>query len=371
MNFRLPGPTPLPPAVLAAMQGEMISHRGSAFTELFRETLARAREVHRTAGDVLIWPGSGSAGWEIAVVNLLSPGAPVLATICGDFGARFARVAEVFGLDVRRLEAPWGAAITPAALRQALAENREVKAVFLTHNETSTGVTNPLPELAAVVREHGALVVVDAVSAAGALPLETDAWGLDFVLSGSQKAWMCPPGLAIVAIGPRAWAAYERSTFPRYIWDIGAARRSAVDGMTPATPPLTLVYAYRAALGLILDEGIEAVWERHVRLGTLTRAGVREMGLELFADPAFASNTVTAFRPPPGMSGKGLLERLRRDFAVEAQSGQGDLADSLVRFGHMGWATEADLRQALSALAAALTTGHALTLDEAGGSGRR
>lgn len=351
INFRLPGPTPLPPAVLAAMQREMIPHRGPAFTALFSETLTLARQVHRTEAEVLVWPGTGSAGWEIAIVNLLAPGDKVLAAVCGNFGERFADVGVTFGLDVRRLDIPWGQAITPEALHGALAEQGDVRAVFLTHNETSTGVTNPLPELAAVVREHGALVVVDAVSSAGALPLETDAWGLDFVLSGSQKAWMCPPGLVIAAVGERAWAATERAGFPRFFWDMRAARRSAAQGMTMTTPPLTMLFAYHAALGLIVEEGLERVWRRHRALGELTRAGIREIGLELFADPAYASDTVTAFRPPVGASASEVLERLRRDYAVEAQAGQGALADSLLRLGHMGWAHEAELRDALAALA--------------------
>lgn len=349
-NFRLPGPTPLPPAVLAAMQREMIPHRGPAFKALFKETLRMAREVHRSDGDVLVWPGTGSAGWEIAIVNLLSPGDPVLATVCGDFGERFARVGAAFGLDVRRLDAPWGTAVTPDALAAALNQHADVKAVFLTHNETSTGVTNPLPALARIVNDHGALAIVDAVSSAGGLPLETDAWGLDFVLSGSQKAWMCPPGLVIAAIGGRAWEAHARSRLPRFFWDIAAAKRSAAEAMTPTTPPLTLLYAYHAALELILGEGLEDVWARHRALGELTRGEVRALGLELFADPAFASDTVTALRPPPGIGAGALLDVLRREHGVEAQGGQGHLTDAIVRIGHMGWAHEPELRQALAAL---------------------
>ena len=352
VNFRLPGPTPLPPPVLAAMQRPMIAHRGPAFRALYAETLALAREVHRTDHPVLLWPGTGSAGWEVAIVNLLAPGDPVLATVCGAFGDRFAQVGGTLGLDVRRLDAPWGRAIEPTALRQSLQDNPDVKAVFLTHNETSTGVTNPLRELAAEVRDHGALVVVDSVSGAGALPLETDAWGLDFVLSGSQKAWMCPPGLLIAAIGPRAWAAAAESGYPRFFWDIRAARASAEQGMTPTTPPLTLVYAFRAALGMMLEEGMERVWERHRRLGELTRAGVEMAGLRLFAEAGARSDSVTAFLPPEGVTASAFLDRLRRDHAVEAQGGQGHLADSLVRIGHMGWAHEAELRGAVGAVAA-------------------
>jgi aspartate aminotransferase-like enzyme len=334
----------------------MIPHRGPAFKTLYQQILANARRVHRTDGDILVWSGTGSAGWEVAIVNLLSPGDPVLATICGNFGERFARVGEAFGLDVRRLDVPWGEAITGPALREALTRHPEVKAVFLTHNETSTGLTNPLPELAAITSDHGALVIVDAVSSAAAIPLQMDDWGLDFVLSGSQKAWMCPPGLLITAIGGKAWDAHTRSRFPRFFWDITAARETARQGFTPTTPSLTLLYAYDAALRLILDEGLEQVWARHHALGEMTRSRIAALGLDLFPNPDFASDTVTAFRPPPGVTASELLEMLRRDHQVEAQSGQAHLADAIVRFGHMGWAHEPALNDALDALGAAVTT---------------
>jgi aspartate aminotransferase-like enzyme len=350
VNFRLPGPTPLPPPVVEALGREMIPHRGPAFRSLFSETLRLARDVHRTDGDVLIWAATGSAGWEVAIVNLLSPGDPVLAVINGDFGERFARVGQRFGLDVRRLEVPWGQAVLPVTLAQGLAENPTVTAVFLVHNETSTGVTNPLPELSAMVRDHGALVIVDAVSAAGALPLHVDAWGIDFIFSGSQKAWMCPPGLLIAAVGPRAWAAHQRARFPRFFWDISDVKAMADQGMTPTTPPLSIIYALRAALQMIVAEGVENVWERHRRLGELTRAGVREAGLRLFAQERYESNSVTALLPPEGVNARVMLDMLRRDFNVEAQGGQAHLADRLIRIGHMGWVHEPDMRDAIEAI---------------------
>ena len=352
INFRLPGPTPLPPAVLAAMQREMIPHRGPEFKGFYGGLLEKARAVHRTEGDVLIWPGSGSAGWEIAIVNLFSQGDPVLATKAGAFGERFADVATRFGLDVRPLEVPWGQAITANDLAAALDQHGDVKAVLIAHNETSTGVTNPLPELARVARQRGALVVVDAVSSAGGIPLEVDAWDLDFVFSGSQKAWMCPPGLVIATVSERAWAAYRTSRFPRFFWDIGTAKKAAAECVTPTTAPLTMLYAYNAALDLILDEGLRNVWARHRRLGDLTRGDLTKHGLRLFADPCYASDTVTAFAPPAGISATDFLKALRTDFGVEAQSGQGAYSESLVRLGHMGWAHEPDLVQALNAIAA-------------------
>jgi aspartate aminotransferase-like enzyme len=350
VNFRLPGPTPLPPPVIAALGREMIPHRGPVFRALYSETLELAREIHRTDGDVLTWAATGSAGWEVAVVNLLSPGDPVLVAVNGNFGERFARVAERLGIDVRRMDVGWGDAILPDQLRLALETHPEVRAVLLVHNETSTGVTNPLRDLAAIVHDHGALVVVDAVSAAGALPLEVDAWGIDFVFSGSQKAWMCPPGLLIVAAGPRAWAAHQRSKFPRFFWDMTEAKKSADQGLTPTTPPLSMIYAFRAALGMIADEGIERVWERHRRLGAMTRDGIAAAGLRLFARQGFESDSVTSFLLPADVTAGELLEMLRRDYGVEAQGGQAHLADRLIRVGHMGWVHEPEMRQAIDAI---------------------
>jgi aspartate aminotransferase-like enzyme len=352
VNFRLPGPTPLPPQVLEALTQEMIPHRGPAFRALFRETLDRARRAHRTDGEVLIWAASGSAGWEVAIVNLLSPGDPLLIVVNGDFGDRFARVAQRLGLDLRRVDIPWGEPVLPTQLREALEQHPDVRAVALVHNETSTGVTNPLRELAAVVRDHGALLLVDSVSGVGALPLEVDAWGIDFVMSGSQKAWMCPPGLLIVAAGPRAWEAHQQSRFPRFYWDMSAARKMADEGMTPTTPPLSMIYAYRAALEMIESEGLENVWARHHRLAELTRDGVRDAGLNLFARSGFESDSVTAFVPPDGIPARKMLDALRRDYNVEAQGGQAHLADSLIRVGHMGWVHEPEMRQAITAIAA-------------------
>ena len=330
----------------------MIPHRGPAFKSLYTETLRLAKLAHRTDGDVLTWPASGSAGWEVAVVNLFSPGEPVLSTVCGDFGERFTKVARSFGLDVRTLDVPWGKAVTPDLLREALNQNPDVRGVFLTHNETSTGVTNPLPELAAIVRDHGALVVVDSVSGVGGLPLEMDEWGIDFVLSGSQKAWMCPPGLLICAVGARAWEAAERSTFPKFYWDLRSNRKSAAEGMTPTTPSLTLVYAFHAALTQILDQGLEAVWEQHRRWGDFTRAGVRELGLDLFADAAYASDTVTGIALPEGLSAKAIVKGVREAAGIEIGAGQGQYADVMLRIGHMGWCDEESLQLTLDALGA-------------------
>ncbi len=350
INFRLPGPTPLPPQVISAMQRPMISHRGAELKVFYRSILDRLKTVHRTDGEVLVWPASGSAGWETAIVNLLSPGDAVLMVVTGDFGDRFRNVANLFGLDVRSLDIPWGSAATPDLIRTALKTNPDVKAVFLTHNETSTAITNPLKESAAVIRDHGALVVVDAVSSAAGLPLHVDEWGIDFVMSGSQKAWMCPPGMMIAAIGPRAWDAYEKSTYHKFFWDLKSARTFADQGMTPTTPPLTSLYALDAALDLILEEGVEQVWQRHAQLGDRTRRGVEALGLTLFADPAFASNTVTAVSLPEYVSAKTMIAVMSERHDVVVQGGQGHLADRMIRIGHMGWVNASDIDGTLQAL---------------------
>jgi aspartate aminotransferase-like enzyme len=211
-------------------------------------------------------------------------------------------------------------------------------------------VTNPLRELAAIAQEHGALVVVDGVSSVAGIPLEMDAWGVDFVLSGSQKAWMCPPGLVIAAIGPRAWDAYQNSTFPRFFWDLGSARKSAKEGMTPTTPPLTMLYAFDAALELILDEGLDNVFARHHELGNLTRAGLQSHGLQLFADLPYASNTVTSFLPPEGSTAKDVIREMRERHGIDVQGGQAAYADAIVRIGHMGWVDRDDIEITIEAL---------------------
>lgn len=349
-NFRLPGPTAVPPQVYAAMQHEMIPHRGEEFSAFYADLLARLRRIHQTESDVLIWPGSGSAGWEIAITNFLSPGDEVVSLVAGAFGDRFAHVASTLGIAVHRVDLPWGSAFHPEILTKAFDQHPNAKAALLTHNETSTGVTHPIAELAAVARERDVLTFVDAVSSAAGLPIEFDAWDIDYLFSGSQKAWMCPPGVAIAAVGPRAWAAYEHSTFKKFFWDAKAMRDTARDGITPTTPPVSLDYALDAAARMIEDEGLANVWARHVALGEQTRAGIEKIGLELVAEPGFESNTVTAVRLPEGRSAKTVIQQLHDEHGVTVAGGQAHLADAIIRIGHMGWVDADDIEICLSAV---------------------
>ncbi len=349
-DLRIPGPTPLPPQVMEAMQREMMPHRVPAFNEFFSGLLKQVQRIHRTDGDVLILPASGSAGWEAAIVNTLSPGDQVLAFVIGDFGDRFAKVATALRLDVVRIDIKWGGAATVDVVSEALEAYPAARAVLYTHNETSTGVTNPLREIAPLVRAHGALLLVDGVSSVAGIPLEMDEWGVDLVISGSQKAWMCPPGLVILAFGSRVWDAYRQADYPRFFWDFGTLKESAAEGTTPATPPLTLLFALKAACDMLEAEGMDAVYARHHRLGALVRAGIAREGYTLYADPAYASDTVTAAVPPAGLRSTDIAGRMRSDFGIEVALGQAHLKDQIVRLGHMGWVQEPELNRMVDAL---------------------
>jgi aspartate aminotransferase-like enzyme len=349
-DLRIPGPTPLPPQVLEAMQQEMMPHRSERFAVFYSNLLGQVRRIHQTDGDVLILPGSGSAGWEAAIVNTLSPGDQVISVITGDFGERFYRVAKAFRLDVVRVEVEWGQAATADVVSSTLEAHPAARAVLYTYNETSTGVTNPLRQIVPLVRDHGALLLVDAVSAVAGIPLEMDAWGVDLVLSGSQKAWMCPPGLAILAFGPRVWDAYQHADYPRFFWDFGALKTAVDQGSTPATPPLTLLYALKAACDMLESEGMEAVFGRHERLGSLVRDRIERLGYSLFVDRAYASNTVTAAVPPDGLRTTEIVRQMRTRFGIEIAGGQARLKDRIVRIGHMGWVHEPELERTLDAL---------------------
>jgi aspartate aminotransferase-like enzyme len=354
MNLRIPGPTPCPPQVLAAVAKPMINHRGRHFAELIGRVVERLKRFYRTQGDVLVLTASGTGGLEAAVVNTLSPGDRVLAVVIGAFGERFAAIAQAYGAEVVRLEYEWGRAADPDDVRRVLSRDPRIKAVLVTHNETSTGVTNPLKALAAVVREHERLLLVDAVSSLGAIPLETDAWGLDVVVTGSQKGWMVPPGLAFVSVSQRAWEAYREAKMPRFYLDLGRHKEALERGQTPWTPALSVLFGLDVALEMMEAEGLENIFARHARIGEMTRQGVKALGLRLLADERYASNTVTAVVVPDGVDERVLRRLLEDEYGVVLAGGQGKLSGKIFRIGHLGWVTEEDIRDTLDSLAQAL-----------------
>jgi aspartate aminotransferase-like enzyme len=290
------------------------------------------------------------------VVNALSPGDRVLAVSIGNFGDRFARIASAFGADVVKLDFPWGQAADPAVIAERLDADPSIRAVLVTHNETSTGVTNDVQAIGDVVRRTPALLIVDAVSSLAALPLPADEWGLDMVVAGSQKALMIPPGLAFVAVGPRAWQAYAKARMPRHYWDFLAVKKAYEKGQTPYTPAISLLYALAESLRMIQEEGLQAVYNRHRAIGSATRRGVQDLGLRLFAEPGHPSDTVTAVRVPDGMDGKELIARLRSEHRVVVAGGQGPLEGKIFRIGHMGWVQWSEIEDALASLAAVLSS---------------
>jgi aspartate aminotransferase-like enzyme len=331
----------------------MIDHRGPEFAQVLRSVTARLQRFFQTANDVLLLTGSGTGALEGAVVNMLSPGDKVLAVSIGVFGDRFATIARAFGADVVDLKFPLGLAADPAAIEDALRSGGPYKAVLVTHNETSTGVTNDLAAISRVVESTPSLLIVDAISSLGSVNFETDAWGCDVVLSASQKGWMVPPGLAMVSVSRAAWEAQAMARMPRYYWDFAEARRYLERGQTPATPAVSIVFALDAALELLEREGIANVFARHHRCAERCRDGVTALGLQLFADPAHASDTVTSVVAPPDLDVGKLLTVLRSE-GVVLSGGQGSLAGKIFRIGHLGYVDERDVDEVLGALAKAL-----------------
>ena len=353
-NLRITGPTPLPPSVLAAMGSQMLSHRGDEFRRLLTGVLERLRPVLGTTRLPLPFTTSGTGGLEAAVVNLVPPGGRVIAISIGHFGERFAAIAELYGANVRLLEWQPGQAADPDAVANALKE-QPADAVLVTHNETSTGVLNELPALAAAVRAHSdALLLVDAVSSAGAAPIRMREWGLDAVITATQKALMAPPGLALLALSERASAAARANPRPRYFFDVARMESEVAGGSTSYTPAIPVVFALRAALDLIEAEGLDAVYERHRRIAATVRQGAEQIGLTGLADATHASPALTSLLTPDGVSATELRRRLEREHALHVNQGRGPLEDRLLRIGHMGNVDDADARRTLDALAEVL-----------------
>lgn len=357
-NLRIPGPTPLPDSVLRALSQPMISHRSTEFKQLFMGLLADLKHIFQTESDVLLLAASGTGGMEAAVVNTVRPGDPVLALSVGYFGDRFAAIAETCGAQVARLAFPWGQAADPEAVRAQLEAQPDTRAVLVTYNETSTGVTNDLQAIAAAVHSLGydaPLLIVDAVSAIGGIDLPTDAWGCDIVTTCSQKALMAPPGVALLSVSPKAWRIIEQTPTRSYYFDLKALRKRAADGETPATPPVSDMFALRAGVDLILQEGLQHVFARHHRIGEYTRQGIAALGLGLLAEPRFASDTVTAVAFPAGTDADAIRSRLRKEFGIALGGGQGPLKGQIARIGHMGYVSEMDIEAVLTALRTVLS----------------
>jgi aspartate aminotransferase-like enzyme len=349
-----PGPTPVPPEVLAAMGEAVLHHRSPDFKAVFAEARAGLREVFRTTHEVLVYTSSGTGAFESAIANLLSPGERVLAVSHGEFGTRWQSLARAFGCDVVELSYAWGDEPSPGDVARALAESG-AEVALLVHSETSTGVVSDLEPLLAACSGAGAVSVVDAISSLGAVPLETDAWGADVVVTGSQKALMTPPGLAFVSVSPRAGEKSAAATLPRFYWDWARAAAQQEQDSTPFTPATSTVVALNAALRQILGEGLESVFARHVALGRACRAGMKAMGLSLFSPDDDRAAVLTAALTPEGIDAVELRLALRDRHGITIAGGHGELTSRLFRIGHIGYVGVFDIVTALAAVERELT----------------
>jgi aspartate aminotransferase-like enzyme len=357
-TLRIPGPTPVPPEVLAALSKPMISHRSPEFRRLLATITERLERVLGTANEVLLLTASGTGGLEAAVANTISPGDPVLAVSIGHFGERFAEIAASYGAELDYLRSTPGQVADPREVARAVAA-KPYRAVLVTHCETSTGALNDLAALSAALgaATERPLLLVDGVSSLAGVPLGLADDGYDVAVTASQKAWMCPPGLCMVAVSSRGWERIETCRSPRTYLDLRAARRFAKRGETPWTPAITLLYGLDVALDMLLAEGMATVYARHERLARRFREGLRAIGLAPLAAEEHASPTVTAALLPDGMRSATLIERLRTEHGIEVADGQDGLKGRALRAGHMGYVSEGGIQALLTALSAVIEAG--------------
>ena len=367
INLRIPGPTPLPPDVLAALASQMISHRSGEYRELHAEVAAGVQKFFQTTNDVFLFTSSGTGMMEAAVVNTLSPGDKALGVTIGTFGDRFMDVARAHGIDLTVLRFPMGEAADPDNVAEAFAKIPDCRAILITHNETSTAIANDLEAIVKAVRSRAEvgmftdsaaprsqkaspLFLVDAVSSMGNVDIPVDALGLDVVFTSSQKAWMTPPGLAMVSVSPAAWEAYKTAKCRRYYFDFGHMKKYHDKHETPETPAVAALFALRAALRLMLGIGIPETFAQYRQLAAYTRKRFSDAGFQLFGDQSHASNTVTACLLPEGLTDEDFRGTLKKTYGVMVSGGMGEMKGKIFRVAHMGWASREDIDGAVGAM---------------------
>lgn len=356
--LQIPGPVNIPDRILRAMDRPLINHRGTEFEALLQECRSGLKQVFQTGGDILMFPGSGSGGLECAVVNTLSPGDKVLVPVQGVFSERLAKIAAAHGAIVESIDIEWGRAVDPAAIIERLKADvrREIKAVLMSHNETSTCVTNDVRSIGLGKAQigHPALLVVDAVSSLAMVDLRPDEWGIDVVVTASQKGLMLPPGMAMLSVNARTWEAYAVSKAARWYWDWKQMKDAMDQGRVPYTPPTSLLFGLQESLKVILGEGLENVFARHAAIARGVRQGLVRMGVRLLASDAEASPTVTGAYVPEGVQFRALSDLLERKYAVVIGEGLGKLKDVTFRVAHMGPIHETEAMAVLAAIERAL-----------------
>jgi len=356
LMLMIPGPTPVPEQVLLALAKHPIGHRSGEFSAVMAEVTQNLKWLHQTQNDVLVLTVSGTGAMEAGIINFLSPGDRVLVGSNGKFGDRWAKMSAAFGLEVETITAAWGQPLEPEAFRQKLEADTDktIKAVIVTHSETSTGVLNDLETINRYVKDHGqALIIVDAVTSVGAVNLPIDEWGLDVVASGAQKGYMVPPGLGFVCVSDKAWQAYETAKLPRFYLDLGSYRKAAQKNSNPFTPPVNLMLGLQTALRMMKAEGLDNIFARHHRLMEATRAAIEALSLPLFAPDNAASPAVTAVAPV-SIEAEQIRSVMKKRFDISLAGGQDHFKGKLFRIGHLGFVCDRDILAAIGALEATL-----------------
>ena len=343
-----PGPTQVPPEVLLEMARPVFHHRTAEYRKLHEEVLEGLKKIFRTQDDVFISTSSGTGAMEAAVANVLGPGEKALVVRGGKFGERWGELCEAFGAKPIMIDVEWGKPADPEVIRKHLKDDPDIAAVYTTLTETSTGVVTDMESIGAIVRETNAILACDGISSVGAIPMETDKWGVDMLVVGSQKALMMPPGLAFLTVSPKAWKRIDARKPAAYYFDLKHARKSMETFDNPWTPAVTLIVGLKKAIDMINDRGIEQVWEDHKRLARATRAAVKALGLGLLADPP--ADCVTAIRLPEGMDGAALVKKLRVERGITIAGGQAHLKGKICRISHMGYAGDYDVIIVVSGL---------------------
>ncbi|MEB3273217.1 MAG: pyridoxal-phosphate-dependent aminotransferase family protein [Prochlorothrix sp.] len=357
LMLMIPGPTPVPERVLQAMGKHPIGHRTGDFSKIVAAVDEKLKWLHQTQHDVLVVAASGTGAMEAGIINFFSAGDRVIACGNGKFGDRWIKVAKAYGLEVEAMTVEWGQPLDPEAIGAKLQADTEkkIKGVIFTHSETSSGVLNDLEAINRHVKAHGeALIIVDAVTSLGAMSIPVDELGLDVVGSGSQKGYMIPPGLGFVSVSPKAWAAYEKATLPKFYFDLGVYKKNAAKNLTPFTPPINLYFALNEALDMMQAEGLENIFARHARLRQATRDAVKALGFTCFAPDTHASPAVTAATPPDGVGADDLRKVLSSRFDISIAGGQDHLKGKIIRIGHLGFISDRDTLMTIAAIEAAL-----------------
>ncbi len=361
-RLRLPGPTTVPERVRLALARPAVNHRGPEFAAILGEIVPRLQQLMGTANDVLVLSTSGTGVMEAGLANALSPGDKALIVNSGQFGERFMTIAAALGIAVDTIDVSWGKAVDADELAHRL-EGADYRAVVAVHNESSTGAVADLAAIGKAVARTPALLVVDSVSGLGGIEVKQDDWGVDILVSASQKALMCPPGIGVMSVSPKAWRVIEAASgMPRFYWDLRKAREAAAKGQTAFTPALSIAYGLQESLRMIFEEGPAAVLARHGRLADAMRQGAAALGLPLFPQSPVTSNTVTALMVPDGLNGTAIVRHMYERYNTVIAGSRNKLDGKVIRIGTMGAVAEADILQDLLYLERTLAAlGHPVT----------